>query len=191
MTRLEALLADPRWDDADVVPYRELRGFLFAVLNGPELIPPSEWIPEIFGGVQPEFESHEQARAVMGELMALNNESVAPLATHPGGLPAGVVFRAPPLANFEDDAPLASWARGFAAGYQWIEDSWDGVDEDFGAVIAALAFFSSKRFAAEAFAAPKSKLDALAATTLEIFADAAVDYQQIGRSVADASAEGR
>ena len=185
MTTLEALLADPTWDDADVVPYRELRGFLFAVLNGPELIPPSEWIPAIFAGVQPEYESHEQARAVMGELMALNNESVAPLAANPGGLPAGVVFREPPLANFDDEAPLSSWARGFAAGYQWIEESWEGVDEEFGAVIAALAFFSSKRFAAEAFAAPKSKLGELAATTLEIFADAAADYQRIGRSVAD------
>lgn len=185
---LEALLADPK-RDADAVPYRELRGFLFAVLNGPELIPPSEWIPAIFGGVQPEYESRAQAGAVMSELMALNNEIVAPLAANPGGLPAGVVFRQPPLANFDDDAPLASWARGFAAGYQWIEESWEGVDEEFGAVIATLAFFSSKQFAAEAFAIPKTKLDELAAITVENFALAAEDYQQIGRSVADAPAE--
>jgi len=178
---LEALLADPR-RSADAVPYRELRGFLFAVLNGPELIPSSEWIPEIFGGVQPEYESREQARIVMGELMTLNNECVTPLATNPGGLPAGVVFRQPPIANFDDDAPLASWSRGFAAGYQWIHESWDGVDEEFGGVIAALAFFSSKQFAAAALEAPTSSLGELAATTLEVFAEAAEAYQQIGRS---------
>lgn len=180
---LEALLADPGRDD-DTIPYRELRGFLFAVLNGPELIPPSEWIPAIFGGTPPKYDSHEQARIVMGELMALNDESVAPVAANPGRLPSGVVFRKPPLANFDDDAPLASWARGFAAGYGWIEDSWDGVDEDFGGVIATLAFFASKQFAAEAFAVQTSRLGELAATALEMFAVAADDYQRIGRSVA-------
>jgi len=67
---LEALLADPR-RSADAVPYRELRGFLFAVLNGPELIPSSEWIPEIFGGVQPEYESREQARTLLADALAV------------------------------------------------------------------------------------------------------------------------
>jgi uncharacterized protein len=183
VTPLEALLAAPR-GHADAVPHRELRGFLFAVLNGPEPIPPSEWIPEIFGGVEPEYESPEQAQAVRGELMALNDDCVAPLATNPGGLPIGVVFKEPPVANFDDDAPVASWARGFAAGYGWIEDSWDGVDEEFGAVIAALAFFSSKPFAVQVFEGEKRSLEDLAARTVELFALAAEDYQTIGRSVA-------
>jgi uncharacterized protein len=188
VTTLERLLADPK-RGADAVPYRELCGFLFAVLNGPELIPPSEWIPEIFGGVQPEYASPEQARSVMAELMALHNEVVALLATDPPGLPVGVVFTEPPLANFDDDAPLASWARGFTGGYQWIEESWDGVEEEFGSVLAVLGFFSSRSFATEVFEAPASRLGEMAATTLGIFAEAAVEYQQIGRSVADAMAE--
>ena len=181
---LKTLLADSRWAD-DAVPYAELRGFLFAVGNGPELIPPSEWMQEVFGGAEPEYESKDQLQSVMDELMALYNASVTLLATEPAGLPPGVVFRQPPIANFEDGAPLAAWARGFLRGYGWIEDSWDGVPEEFGTVIAALGFFSSTRFAAEVFEAPPSALAELSAATLEVFADAAVDYQRIGRSVAD------
>ena len=182
---LERLLADPR-RAAEAVPYGELRGFLFAVLNGPELIPPSEWVPEVFGGVEPAYADAAEAQSVLNELMALNNACVAPLATDPAGLPDGVVLRQPPLANFEEGAPAAAWARGFLRGYGWIEESWDGVDEEFGSVVAALGFFSSKRFAADVFEAPASRLDELAAATLEVLPEAAVEYQRVGRSVADA-----
>ena len=156
------------------------------MLNGPELIPPSEWIPEVFGGVEPEYANADQARSVMDELMALDNACVALLATNPAGLPAGVVFRQPPLANFDDGAPLAAWARGFARGYGWIEDSWDGVPEEFGSVIAALSFFASRAFAAAVFDKPASALPELAAATLEVFPDAAADYQNVGQSAAAA-----
>ncbi len=159
------------------------------MLNGPELIPPSEWMPELFGGIEPVYESPEQLTSVMDELMALHNASVALLATDPPGLPAGVVFREPPLANFDDDAPLAAWARGFVRGYGWIEDSWDGIDEEFGTVIAALGFFSSTRFAAEVFKTSTNALAELAATTLEVFPEAAADYQRVGRFVSAEMAE--
>ena len=185
---LERVLADRRWA-AEAVPYSELRGFLFAVLNGPEAIPVDEWTREVFGGVEPDVLSPEQRRAVMDALMALHTAIAAPLATEPAGLPDGVVFREPPLANFDDGAPVAAWARGFVRGYGWIEESWDGVAEDFGSVIAALGFFSSKRFAAEVFTAPASGLGELAAATLDLLPDAAVEYQRVGRSVADATAD--
>ena len=184
---LETLLADPRWAN-DAVPYRELRGFLFAVGNGPELIPPSEWLEEIFGGAEPD-EDKVRLQAALDELMVLYNESVTPLPTSPPGLPPGVVVEDPPLANFEDGAPLAAWARGFLRGYGWIEESWDGVDEEFGTVIAALGFFSSRQFAADVFKVPASALADLAVTTLEVFAEAAVDYQRVGRAVAAELAE--
>ena len=182
---LETFLVDPRWAD-DAVPYAELPGFLFAVLNGPELIPPSEWIQEIFGGVEPEYASPEHAQAVLDELMALHDASGALLPSDPAGLPAGVAFRKPPLANFDDDAPLAAWARGFVNGYGWIEDSWDGVPEEFGSVIAALGFFSSRRFALEVFKTSTAKLGEPAAAMLDEFPEAAVEYQRIGRFVAAA-----
>jgi uncharacterized protein len=182
---LETFLADPRWADA-AVPYSELRGFLFAVLNGPELIPLSDWMEEIFGGVEPEYESPEQLQSVLDELMALNNEIVAPLPTAPATMPPGLVVREPPLANFDEGAPLASWARGFVRGYSWIEETWEGVPDDFGSVIAALGFFSSRRFAAAVFETPTGKLADLAAITLEVFPDAAVEYQRIGRFVSAA-----
>ena len=37
--------------------FDEVSGFAFAVAGTPELVPPSEWLPEAFNGEMPEFES--------------------------------------------------------------------------------------------------------------------------------------
>ncbi len=42
----------------------DLDGFLAGVAIGPELIVPSEWLPEVWGGGEPVFEDEEQAWGV-------------------------------------------------------------------------------------------------------------------------------
>src|SRR6187551_3559903 len=85
--------------------YPELQGFLFAVANAPEVILPSEWIPAVFDDQAPEYQDDEEAHLVMMALMdeynAVNTASLE------GTLPPGCELRADPMANFEDDAPIA------------------------------------------------------------------------------------
>jgi yecA family protein len=64
--RLEAFLAR-----ATTLSLGEVRGFLFALNAAPELVKPSEWIPFIFSGEEPEFRDMEEAEEVMGALMHL------------------------------------------------------------------------------------------------------------------------
>lgn len=68
--RLKAFLADPVRAPGTLL-YHELQGFLFAIAGAPELVRPSEWIPEVFGGADAEYASLEEARVVLGALMAL------------------------------------------------------------------------------------------------------------------------
>ncbi len=44
----------------------DLDGFLTGVAIGPELIVPSEWLPEVWGGGEPVFEDADQTRSVIG-----------------------------------------------------------------------------------------------------------------------------
>jgi yecA family protein len=44
--------------------YHELQGFLFAIASAPELVPPSEWMPMVFGGHEAGYESLTEAKAV-------------------------------------------------------------------------------------------------------------------------------
>jgi uncharacterized protein len=55
----------------------DLDGFLTGVVVGPETIPPSEWLPVIWGGEEPEFETEQEMQTVLGTIMGRYNEIVA------------------------------------------------------------------------------------------------------------------
>lgn len=68
--RLEQLLAECAGDE--VMNPEELDGFFSALIAGPEMVLPSEYLPEVFGGDMPEvspFASIEEANAMLGLLM--------------------------------------------------------------------------------------------------------------------------
>ena len=47
----------------------DLDGFLTGLVVGPELILPSEWLPVIWGGEEPEFQTEVEMRSVIGTIM--------------------------------------------------------------------------------------------------------------------------
>ena len=50
---------------------------------GPELILPSEWLPVIWGGEDPEFQTEAEMRTVLGTIIGRYNEIVACFASEP------------------------------------------------------------------------------------------------------------
>ena len=61
----------------DSMGLSDLDGFLTGVVVGPELIMPSEWLPVIWGGAEPEFETQEEMRTVLGTIMGRYNDIAA------------------------------------------------------------------------------------------------------------------
>ena len=70
--RLKPFLDDPD-RPAGTLRYHELQGFLFTVASAPELVPPSEWLPIIFGEADAGYASLDQAHEILGQIMALYN----------------------------------------------------------------------------------------------------------------------
>ena len=69
------LMSDHAPDDS--MGLADLDGFLTGVVIGPELIPPSEWLPVIWGGEEPEFETGVEMRTVLGTIMGrFNSEPI-------------------------------------------------------------------------------------------------------------------
>jgi hypothetical protein len=54
----------------------EIDGFLAGIVVGPELILPSEWLPVIWGGNEPQFQTDSEIRTVVGTIMGRYNEIV-------------------------------------------------------------------------------------------------------------------
>ena len=76
----------------DTLTCHELQGFLLAVACAPELVKPSEWIPVVFGRHEAEYESLEEAQAIIGELMALYNLVNAAVVEDRAALPSDCRF---------------------------------------------------------------------------------------------------
>jgi uncharacterized protein len=55
----------------------DLDGFLTGIVVGPELILPSEWLPVIWGGKEPVFQTEDEMRVVLGTIMGRYDEIVA------------------------------------------------------------------------------------------------------------------
>ncbi len=185
---LQAFLADPA-RPAGTLRYHELQGFLFAVASAPEVVPLSDWLPIIFGDQEVDYASRDEAQEILGQIMVLYNSVKAAVLDAPTLLPADCPLWDDVLANFEDAAPIAQWSRGFLLGHQWLEELWaayvpEALDEEFGATMMTLSFFSSRQLA-EAFlaeaTAPARSLEALAETMRRVFPDAVIQYAHLGR----------
>ncbi|RJQ46962.1 MAG: YecA family protein [Gaiellales bacterium] len=197
--RLRNFLADPERPQG-VMDYYQLAGFLLAVGCSPEIIMPSEWMPVVFGGNEPEYEDEDEAREILGALMSLYNRVAAEIAGGTAQLPPALKIFEDPMANLEPEAPLCRWSKGFASGHAWLNDLWteilpDELDDEFNINVFILTFFAGRRFAEKFFhearhegkssLKPKTFED-FTAKILQLFPDALQNYALMGHSAQQA-----
>jgi uncharacterized protein len=98
----------------------ELDGFFTALLTGPDLVMPSEYLPEVFGGEISEtcnFASLAEVNEILGLIMQHWNAVSAALRKGQGFLPV--------LLKDEDGTYKGNdWARGFMRGVDLRKGSW-------------------------------------------------------------------
>ena len=90
----------------------------------PELILPSEWLPVIWGGEEPEFRTEEEMRTVLGTIMGRYNEIVACLADDPDDLDP-IFWEGP-----EGEVIASDWAGGFLDAVALRPQAWKPLMEE-------------------------------------------------------------
>jgi uncharacterized protein len=114
----------------------ELDGFFAALVAGPEIVMPSEYLPEVFGAEMSdahEFGSLEEANDILALLMRHWNDIAATLSK-------GEVYL-PILMEGENGVSHGNdWARGFMRGVEMCHDSWAELipDEDNGGCVVPM-----------------------------------------------------
>lgn len=110
---------------AGVMSIEELDGFMTALVAGPELVPPSEFLPLIWGETDEDamlFEDDAQYRFVL-DLILRHWETIA--------LRLDADFPHIPLLYDWDDAPAGSkWAQGFGRAVGLSGSAWDPLVEN-------------------------------------------------------------
>ena len=107
----------------------DLDGFLAGVAIGPEAVPPSEWLPVVWGGEEPVFADAEQARSVIGAIMGRYNEILRELDNDPEAY-APILWEGP---DGEDVA--GDWAEGFVDAVRLRPEAWRPLLEDREALV--------------------------------------------------------
>jgi len=200
---LTDFLESPERPDGTLL-FHELQGFLFAVTCSPQTIAPSEWLPMIGDDEGLNFADQNEAQEILSLVMALYNEANTAALERSNSRPKGCALDKDVSKNFEDDAPISQWSRGFASGHDWLAEVWEEylfeeLDEECGATVMVLSFFGSRRLANAYYNEMKPRkresgdesFEGFAKTMREMFPDALASYAHIGRSIFEAVLEHR
>ncbi|QSI79289.1 MULTISPECIES: UPF0149 family protein [Niveibacterium] len=120
----------------DSLSLEEMDGLFCALVVGPEVVSPAEWVPAVLGAEKPEWESDAQARQTIELLMRHWNTVATGFREDWSGVSAeeGSESMYFPLLDDPEESghPLAEgWARGFRDGLEWMDDAhWDALEED-------------------------------------------------------------
>lgn len=145
--RLTAPLSEAEFDElddfleSDAVPdacmsMEMVDGLICALAVGPKLVPPSRWLPVIWGGTEgPTFESEAQASRII-ELLTRHWNTTQSRVKNP--VAADSDFFVPTLTFPDDELPDDTldteygkeWAQGFMTGAGLEPDSWEDAFQD-------------------------------------------------------------
>ncbi|HVC60551.1 MAG TPA: UPF0149 family protein [Acetobacteraceae bacterium] len=97
----------------------QLDGFLAGVLTGPEMIVPSEFLPVVWGGGQPDFVDAAEAATILGSILGRYNEIAGSLEAAPPDY-APVFWQ-----DAAGNAITEDWAVGFMQAVALRSDAWE------------------------------------------------------------------
>lgn len=129
----EALMALAETNE-DIMSLSEFDGFCTGLILCPEMIPPSQWLKEVWGGTgEPQFESPEAFQAALDLIMGHYNR-VACMLTTPASY--GPVMRKDRTSG---QALFGNWVEGFVQSIRLRPSGWQRITES-GDQEAATAF---------------------------------------------------
>jgi uncharacterized protein len=127
------LMSDHAPDDS--MGLSDLDGFLTGIVVGPDLILPSEWLPVIWGGEEPKFETEDEMRTVLGAIMGRYNEIVGCFKDDPDEFDP-ILWEGP-----EGDVIASDWAGGFLDAVALRPKAWKPLMEDDRAATLTVPLF--------------------------------------------------
>jgi len=130
-------------DDDSILDVSELDGFLTAIVSGPEVVLPSRWFPQIWGGKghEPEWESDAEVQRFMALLVQHMNNVAYMLMEYPQEFEA--LFH---LSEVEGKTYfiVEEWCFGYMRGVALDEEHWAQLSEDGLLRLSEIALFGSE-----------------------------------------------
>lgn len=125
--------------DTAVIGISELDGYLTAIVSGPNVVPPTQWINAIWGDDEgPVWESTEQAEEIISMIIRHMNSIAGALADSPEDFDPIYMedeFEGEPYLNVDE------WCQGYLKGIQQDPEGWQQIDEEMEQTLAPILVF--------------------------------------------------
>lgn len=105
----------------------ELDGFFTAIVSGPELVPPSRWLPMIWGDFEPDWDSDGDLSDMMTLLIRHMNDIAATLSQRPEDF-RPLFFEQKMGGNYY--TVVDEWCQGYARGTVLHAEEWKSAGEE-------------------------------------------------------------
>ncbi|MBN8898235.1 MAG: UPF0149 family protein [Rhodospirillales bacterium] len=118
----------------------QLDGFLAGVIASPEPILPSEWMPVVWDGEEPQFDSEAEGKLVMSAILGRYNAISSALSEEPDTF-------MPLFWEAADGSPVVDdWAVGFMRAVSLRAEAWDPVlqDEDSAVLLIPIGIIAGQ-----------------------------------------------
>lgn len=131
---------DADTSDLGILSVSELDGLFTALVSGPALAPPSEWLPIVWGDFEPEWDNEEEFEALTGQLMRHMNTIAATLMEAPEEFDPLFLQSEE---NGETFVIVDDWCEGYMRGVALTTDAWRAGGADMEHMLHPILAFSS------------------------------------------------
>ncbi|WXG56080.1 MAG: UPF0149 family protein [Candidatus Sedimenticola sp. (ex Thyasira tokunagai)] len=138
--------------DEGVLNIAELDGYFTAIVSGPEAIVPSRWMPQVWGDVEPEWESPKAFERIFQLMIRHMNGVVTTL------LESDYEFE-PIFIERESGGErffiVEEWCMGYMRGVSLLVDRWNEAGEEMQELLGPIEMFSGEDGWAELHTLPR------------------------------------
>ncbi|VAW51004.1 hypothetical protein MNBD_GAMMA06-1001 [hydrothermal vent metagenome] len=128
--------------DEGIFCISELDGLLTAVVSGPVMLSPSQWLPQVWGDFEPEFDSAEEFEKVLMLMMRHMNNIVSLLMEQPQDFePMFLVHDV----DGETHTIVDEWCEGYMRGVMLTEEQWQLQNIDMKILITPITAFQGEQ----------------------------------------------
>jgi len=125
--------------DAGIFDISTLDGFFTAIVSGPDIIPPSVWLPSVWGDFEPEWKSEEAFSEVIALLMRHMNGIVQVLMEYPEDFEPIFFER---KVKDKTYTIVDEWCEGYYRGAELLSMQWQTGGDEIAALLAPIFAFT-------------------------------------------------
>jgi len=132
---------DTEGKNEGVLNVSELDGFLTALVSGPAVVPPSRWLPVVWGDFEPEWKNAKEFEAVFMLLIRHMNGIAAALMAQPDDFEPLFMER---VVEGKTYTIVDEWCEGYVQGVKLTADQWGAGGLEMEVLLMPIRAFTSE-----------------------------------------------